>query len=524
MPYSSTSGKSLVDRAIIRMRKRYPEFFTHHRVIDIGAGSGTYSSRYANTWLPRSEFTWIGVEIWEPYVEKFKLNDKYDEIVVVDALEYLTSAPAADICFLGDVIEHMTREHAAAVINTALTTCRVVIVSLPIGHYPQDEYEGNPHERHVTDNWTMKDAFDFLPSVKFYAQDSEIGVFVLSNDRKIFPLLTAKIGVYGICKNEGDNVDKFMRSIKDADHVVICDTGSTDGTFERFQTYQATYPLTLTKIHVSPWRFDDARNCALLLLPEDLDICVSLDLDEQLDQGWYERLADQVTADIQSRGATFDRYNHRFRSIWNWNRPDETPNVSEHWHERIHSRKGFMWKLPVHEVLTKADGSAETSTWIGDVWMTQRPDLSKPRSSYLGMLEISVKEDPMRWKSWSFLASEYVGAGRYDDAITAINTAMAISDSDKAHLSLQASNIYRFTGRHDKAIWELMNAIQLAPHVREYHVYLSDLYSSLGRHREAVTQLELGLLIVTPTNGYSYNPSCWGESFDKLLASRKELL
>ena len=35
-----------------------------------------------------------------------------------------------------------------------------------------------------------------------------------------------------------------------------------------------------------PWRFDQARNAALALVPDDVDICVSLDLDELIMPGW----------------------------------------------------------------------------------------------------------------------------------------------------------------------------------------------------------------------------------------------
>ena len=524
MPYSSVSGKALVDRAITRLVRHHPDFFTTKHIIDIGAGSGTYSDRYAKTWLPRPDFKWTGIEIWEPYLEKFKLEDKYDDVLVLDALEYLmATVDRADICFLGDVIEHMTKEHAKSVISAALHVSKLVIVSIPIGHYPQDEYEGNPHERHITDNWSMKEAFDFLPNVKFYAQDQEIGVFMCANDAALFPILAPKVGVYGICKDELANVNRFMASVIEADAVVICDTGSTDGTYQRFIEHQhdSTHPfgMKVASIHVRPWRFDDARNCALLLLPESLDACISLDLDEQLDPGWYKTVIDQLTKDLQTNGKIFDRYNHRFRSHWNWDKTDEPAHVSEHWHERIHARKGFMWKLPVHEVLVKSDGSNETVSWMPTVWMTQRPDLSKPRSSYLGMLEISVKEDPTRWKSWAFLAGEYSGAGRTADAIAALNTARNLPDADKGHLSIQIANVHRHANEPNKAIYEMFNAIDASPTLREYRVYLAETYLGLGRNAEALAVLEEAAKITGRSTGYSYNPQCWDKPFDDLMAS-----
>ena len=39
-----------------------------------------------------------------------------------------------------------------------------------------------------------------------------------------------------------------------------------------------------------PWRFDVARNHALSLIPDDVDLCISLDLDEVMVPGWRAAL------------------------------------------------------------------------------------------------------------------------------------------------------------------------------------------------------------------------------------------
>ena len=45
--------------------------------------------------------------------------------------------------------------------------------------------------------------------------------------------MTLKIAVYAISKNEEQFVQRFCESAKDADMVLIADTGSTDGTVAR---------------------------------------------------------------------------------------------------------------------------------------------------------------------------------------------------------------------------------------------------------------------------------------------------
>ena len=95
-----------------------------------------------------------------------------------------------------------------------------------------------------------------------------------------------KVCVYAICKNEGQFVQRWMRSMSEADLVVVLDTGSTDDTAELLR--QAGAQVTVEKIE--PWRFDTARNRSLELVPEDMDICVCTDLDEVFHPGWRERL------------------------------------------------------------------------------------------------------------------------------------------------------------------------------------------------------------------------------------------
>jgi hypothetical protein len=44
-----------------------------------------------------------------------------------------------------------------------------------------------------------------------------------------------KIAVYGICKDEIVNIEKYIECFSKADYICILDTGSTDGTWEYLQ-------------------------------------------------------------------------------------------------------------------------------------------------------------------------------------------------------------------------------------------------------------------------------------------------
>ena len=91
-----------------------------------------------------------------------------------------------------------------------------------------------------------------------------------------------KIAVYAISKNEAQFVERFCTSAAEADLILIADTGSTDNTVQLAKAAGAQVP----EITITPWRFDKAREAALALVPRDIDICISLDLDEVLERGW----------------------------------------------------------------------------------------------------------------------------------------------------------------------------------------------------------------------------------------------
>ncbi|MDP2660630.1 MAG: glycosyl transferase family 2, partial [Dehalococcoidia bacterium] len=95
-----------------------------------------------------------------------------------------------------------------------------------------------------------------------------------------------QIAINTIAKNEARNARDFMASCAGADLVAVLDTGSTDGT----QGLLRAAGAVVEEAVIEPWRFDTARNQALAMLPEDIDLVVSVDLDERLQPGWREAL------------------------------------------------------------------------------------------------------------------------------------------------------------------------------------------------------------------------------------------
>ncbi len=143
MPTSDAQGK---DTALAWYEQIRPR-----SVIDIGAGSGTYARalRSRSPWKGR----WTAVEVWEPYVDRFGLRGLYNGIVTEDARRLSAAFYRADLVLAGDVLEHMTRADAVALLIKIRTRAANLIVSVPVLHLDQEAVHGNPYERHV-DHWT----------------------------------------------------------------------------------------------------------------------------------------------------------------------------------------------------------------------------------------------------------------------------------------------------------------------------------------------------------------------------------
>ena len=96
-----------------------------------------------------------------------------------------------------------------------------------------------------------------------------------------------KICAYSICKNEKNQLEGWLDSIKKADYIVLLDTGSTDGTWETIQSHPEI--ISSQKIYEN-FDFGVARTDAFKLCPKDVDLCINLDLDERISENWRDEI------------------------------------------------------------------------------------------------------------------------------------------------------------------------------------------------------------------------------------------
>lgn len=228
-----------------------------------------------------------------------------------------------------------------------------------------------------------------------------------------------KIAVYAICLNEAPLVDRFAASAAAADLIVVADTGSTDGSIAALEAAG----VAVTAIRVAPWRFDDARNAALALLPDDIDICVSLDLDTVLQGGWREALEAAWTP-----GTNLAYYNHILGR-----RPNGDP--IQFVDNRVHARHGLRWKSPCHEYLV-FDRTEERSVGVGGVLMEQFQDRGKSRAQYLPLVKLAVEEDPHSARAAHVYARELRTHGLYAEAVVAFERYLRLEPSSPEELNI----------------------------------------------------------------------------------------
>ena len=210
-----------------------------------------------------------------------------------------------------------------------------------------------------------------------------------------------KVCVYAISKNEEKFVNKWYESMKEADEIYVLDTGSTDNTVKLLKEHN----VHVKKKKINPWRFDVARNESLKMVPNDVDICVCTDLDEVFKKGWRKELE-----------KVWQKNTNRCQYTYNWSLDNEDKPLVSFFYEKIHSRNNFKWIHPVHEIL-KYDKIHENVVINDKIVLNHYPDSSKSRSSYLPLLELSVKEDPTNDRNMHYLGREYMYYGKYNESI-----------------------------------------------------------------------------------------------------------
>lgn len=173
MPRSDYEGKDQIRDWISELKPK------HNKILDIAVGEGTYLNLFKEQENLKG-CEWYGVEVWEPWVPKYKLNEIYDHFYLEDVRTFdYSKVGNVDLTFAGDIIEHMKKEEALDLYKNLLEVSDTLIMSIPIIYMPQGPDEGNPYEVHVKPDWSHQEVLESFPEVKDCWAGRKIGVYLL---------------------------------------------------------------------------------------------------------------------------------------------------------------------------------------------------------------------------------------------------------------------------------------------------------------------------------------------------------
>lgn len=313
-----------------------------------------------------------------------------------------------------------------------------------------------------------------------------------------------KICVYAISKNEEQFVERFVDSAKEADCVLIGDTGSTDNTVAKIMSLKLPNVIAF-RMSIRPWRFDLARNVAMALIPPDMNVCVSLDLDEVLQPGWRQEIER-----VWKVGETT-----RLGYMFNWGGPVEFR------YEKIHGRDGYKWHHPCHEY-PMPYGIEEKWAETSMLMVVHKPDPTKSRAQYLPLLKMSVEEDPHCPRNAFYYARELGFHGRYDEAISEaeryLQLPRAVWDNERCYARRVQGRAWMEKGDFFMAEKCFVQASQEAPNTREPWCELAMVYYKQGRWPDCYAAARRCLSIVELVKVYTVDHDVWGAKPHDLLA------
>lgn len=258
--------------------------------------------------------------------------------------------------------------------------------------------------------------------------------------------MNTRISVVMIVKNEAAVLARCLESVKDADEIIICDTGSTDGTLDVARRYTDKIYTDYT------WsdHFADARNHAKSKATGDW--ILSIDADEFLTCPF---------------SVVRDAARLAFMAV-NVKMTAEYGPQSQFWFPRLFRRsENVWWEGAVHNHLSVMgeDIPAEIVT----ITFGYSPAHADDRFRSLRILEKEVALHPECVRERFYLGREYFYRSMYDKALPMLGQYVQQSRflAEKAEAFLTMARAYWELRMPDDARDALVQAIIINPHFKE---------------------------------------------------------
>lgn len=209
---------TLVDRLLTKFSLTYwgiikrmvgSDFVT---ILDAGCGTGTQMELIDD----QRKYNSTGVDIYEPYLKECRRKKIYNKLLKCDIRSMPFKEKSFDVVICFHVVEHLKKKEGYKVIKNleAIAEKRVILV-LPNGSLPQEEYDHNEFQEHKSE-WYPKDlqrlgyrvvgqGLKAIYGVENIAKKYGIASYFIFFLSMIFqPLLFFKpdYGVYMICRKD----------------------------------------------------------------------------------------------------------------------------------------------------------------------------------------------------------------------------------------------------------------------------------------------------------------------------------
>lgn len=298
------------------------------------------------------------------------------------------------------------------------------------------------------------------------------------------------VAVYTIMRDEQARVAQWAETTGEADYRYVLDTGSTDDTIGELERHGIDYDSA----DFAPFRFDDARNAALAMLPPTIEWCFQVDADETLSWDWKARFESVVDPNI-------GRYSYRWENhgLAAWGVVHRS---------NLHARHGFRWRYPAHEALQPLVPTLGVPLLV----VEHHPDETKSRGQYLGLLQQGLAEEPTDPRMAFYYARELVYVGLWNAAREALGHFLALTNAWPPEHAEGWRLLASIDDDPERWLWR---AVADCPERREPWCDLARLYL---RHGDTAAARAMTVLAARRVDEsiYTTQRDCWGDDFDAL--------
>lgn len=266
-----------------------------------------------------------------------------------------------------------------------------------------------------------------------------------------------KLSVCLIVKNEEAMLRHCLESVKDADEIIVCDTGSTDKTIE----IAMQYTDKVFTDYVWNDNFPEARNHAKSKATGDW--ILSIDADEKLAGGGILKIR-KIIANTSGEKAFY---------------VNMVDNRAFHEHQMIRLFKNdpdVQWEVPgggyVHESINTPGLASPVS-----IFYDYSPAHNLDPHIDNRLLIKSVKDFPHNPRNYYYLGREYFYRQDYFTAIAILEKYLSIStfNAEKADAWLMIARCLWLTHQGEKARQACFNAISINAAFKEAVLFMAEM-------------------------------------------------